>query len=89
MTNKPTDAEIIKALECCRHPLSRCKDCSIIKGGFCFDHLKTEAIKEVVGKLEKPILSQLGISTLEKKEAFFFCLDEIDKIEKEMVGDTE
>lgn len=50
---------------------------------------KAEAIKEVVGRLQKSIISQLGISTLEKKEAFLFCLDEIDKIEKELVGDNE
>jgi hypothetical protein len=50
---------------------------------------KAEAIKEVVGRLQKSIISQLGVSTLEKKEAFCFCLDEIDEIESEMVGDTK
>jgi hypothetical protein len=50
---------------------------------------KTEAIKEVVGRLQKSIISQLDISTLEQKAAYCFCLDEIDEIEAEMVGDTE
>ena len=50
-------------------------------------NIKAEAIKEFAETVEKPLLSQLGISTLEKKEAFYFCLDILDKAKKEMVGD--
>ena len=48
---------------------------------------KTEAIKEVIGRLQKSITSQLDVSTLEQKAAYCFCLDEIDEIELELVGD--
>ena len=44
---------------------------------------RAEAVKEFAERLEKPILSQLGISTLEKSEAYHFCLDEIDNLVKE------
>ena len=46
-----TDNEIIKALECCRQLISRCEDCPINKGGFCFDHLKTEAL-DLINRLK-------------------------------------
>lgn len=50
--------------------------------------VKAEAVKEVVNRLQKLIISQLGCSTMEKKEAYYFCLDVIDNIEKEMAGDN-
>lgn len=45
---------------------------------------RAEAIKEVLEKVAVQIRSQLGISTLEEKEKFYFCLDVIDQIAKEM-----
>lgn len=45
---------------------------------------RAEAIKEFVERLERRILPQLTCSTLEKKEAYCFCLDEIDNLVKEM-----
>ena len=50
------------------------------------DH--SEAIKEFAEKSEKAILPQLCVSTLEKKEAYYFCLDVINNLLKEMVGDN-
>ncbi|MBQ7835505.1 MAG: hypothetical protein IJ385_06945 [Ruminiclostridium sp.] len=49
--------------------------------------VKSEAIREFAERLKKSILSQLGISTLEKTEAYHFCLDELDNIVKEMTED--
>lgn len=39
-----TDNEIIKALECCRKPVSDCVCCPVEYGEACFDHLKTLAL---------------------------------------------
>ena len=136
MTNKPTDAEIIKALEYHSHKSGKdlnCCDCAYFPMEYCsqtmsghavdlINHLKAEnerlqcqvnrlkkydeerdirlharltetaraeAIKEVIHRLQKSIVPQLGISTLEQKEAYYFCLDEMDKIEGEMVGESE
>lgn len=49
---------------------------------------KAEAVKEFAERLKEVILPQLGISTMEKGEAYHFCLDEINIIVKEMVGDV-
>ena len=46
--------------------------------------IKSEAIKEFAERLEGMILLQLISSPWEKKRAYFFCLDGIDKIVKEM-----
>ena len=45
---------------------------------------KSEAIREFAERLKKLILPQLGISTLEKTEAYHFCLVELDNLVKEM-----
>jgi len=45
---------------------------------------KAEAIREFAERLKKLILPQLGISTLEKTEAYHFCLVELDNLVKEM-----
>ena len=46
--------------------------------------IKAEAVKEFAERLQNSILPQLSCSTLEKKEAYYFCLDNIDKLLKEM-----
>lgn len=51
--------------------------------------IKAEAVKEFAERLNKPILSQLGISTLEKNEAYYFCLDLINNLLKEMEGEGD
>ena len=45
---------------------------------------KSEAYREFAEKVKATILSQLACSTLEKKEAYYFCLDEIDNTLKEL-----
>lgn len=50
---------------------------------------KTEAYKEFADKLEKSILSQLGISTMEKAEAYYYCLDCIKNILQELTERKE
>jgi hypothetical protein len=50
---------------------------------------KSEAIKEFAEMLKEVILPQLGISTMEKSEAYYFCLDEIDNLVEEMVGESK
>lgn len=47
---------------------------------FC-DKQKEEAIKELVGKYEKVLLSMLTTATLEKKEVIYSCLDTLDTLE--------
>lgn len=48
-----------------------------------------EIFKFYAERLKKTILSQLGISTMEKKEAYHFCIDEIDNLVKEMERSNE
>ena len=55
--------------------------------GKLYSEIKAEAYKEFAERLEKSILPQLSCSTLEKKEAYYFCLDNIDNLSKEMVGE--
>lgn len=50
---------------------------------------RAEAIKEFADKLSILIRKQLTTSTLEKKEAYCFCLYEIDKLLEETAGDTK
>ncbi len=50
---------------------------------------KAEAIKEFAERLNRMVLSQLTSSTLEKKEAYYFCLNEIDNLVKEMTEAQE
>ena len=47
---------------------------------------KAEAVRDMADKLGKKISSQLTCSALESKEAYYFCLNEIDEIKEEMVG---
>lgn len=50
---------------------------------------KTEAYKEFADTLEKSILSQLGISAMEKSEAYYYCLDCIKNILQELTERKE
>jgi len=45
---------------------------------------KIEAICRFAERLEKSILSQLGVSTAEKVEAYYFCLDELSNLKDSM-----
>ena len=47
---------------------------------------KAEAVRDMADKLGKRISSQLTCSGPESKEAYYFCLNEIDAIKEEMVG---
>lgn len=47
---------------------------------------KVEATREMADKLGKRISSWLTCSGSESKEAYYFCLNEIDAIKEEMVG---
>lgn len=50
---------------------------------------KIEAILEFSERLAKSIRSQLGISTLEKTEAYYFCLDELCNLTDSMTEDKD
>ena len=48
---------------------------------------KAEAYKECIEKVKCGILPQLNTSTLDEKEAFYFCLKLLDNLLKELVGE--
>ena len=50
---------------------------------------KTKAYKEFADGLEKSILSQLGISTMEKAEAYYYCLDCIKNLRQKLIERKE
>lgn len=49
------------------------------------DH--SEAVKEFAERYERYLLSQLTSASLDKKEWINFCLEELDNLKKEMVGE--
>lgn len=49
---------------------------------------KAEAVKEFAERYERYLLSQLTTAPLDKKEWINFCLDELDNLKKEMVGEN-
>ena len=51
------------------------------------EQIKGEAYKECIEKVKNAILPQLNTSTLEEKETYYFCLNILDNLLKEMVGD--
>ena len=51
-------------------------------------NIKAEAVKEFAEKYERYLLSQLTTAPLDKKEWINFCLDELDKLRKEMAGES-
>lgn len=53
----------------------------------CIEQAKQDVAREIFEEIEKPILSQLGISTMEKKEAYYFCLDIIADLKKKHIGE--
>ena len=48
----------------------------------CYDMTRKKVAREIFEEIKKPILSQLGISTMEKKEAYHYCLDVLDELKK-------
>ena len=52
------------------------------------DTIAVIAIKEVADRYEGWLLSQLITAPLDKKEWINFCLDELDNLKKEMVGES-
>lgn len=50
---------------------------------------KIETIREFAERLAKSIRSQLGISTLETTEAYYFCLDELCNLTDSMTEDKD
>lgn len=48
---------------------------------------KAEAYREFAERHERLLLSQLTTAPLDKKEWINFCLDELDNLKKEMVGE--
>ena len=47
------------------------------------------AVKEFAERYERYLLSQLTSASLDKKEWINFCLEYLDNLKKEMVGDAE
>lgn len=48
---------------------------------------KSEAVKEFAERYERYLLSQLTTAPLDKKEWINFCLEYLDNLKKEMVGE--
>lgn len=68
---------------------NKCEDCAGCTEWKCECSLiEAQAIEDVAKKLEQTISSQLTCSTLEKKEAYYFCLDELEKL-KSQSGESQ
>ena len=51
-------------------------------------HIERRAIKEFADRYERYLLSQLTSASLDKKEWINFCLEYLDNLKKEMVGES-
>ena len=51
--------------------------------------IKAEAYKECIEKAKNKILPMLTTATLEEKETICFCLDKLDNLLKELVGEDK
>ena len=53
-----------------------------------YNTIKAEAYKECIEKAANKILPMLTTATLEEKETICFCLDALDNLLKELVGEN-
>ena len=71
----------------------KCDDCKYIKLSqeeyrTAILKAKSEAIREFVMSFKKRISFFIPIATVEEKQGVYKCLDKVDEVKKEMVGDA-